>query len=592
MLLTVMKIFFHHKRWDMKISLDRVLWRVVAVILLPVFLLCAEVRAAILEVGSGHPYTAIQAAIDAASAGDTVLVYNGVYHEAGIFIDKTITLRSESGAAHTIIDGKSPGDTILRISNSAGAAVIDGFTLKNGVAPGWGDGGGIYCESFSATITNCIIKGNRASYGGGIMCDNYYAHVFSSEVITISNCIISGNSAGSYGGGIFISSYLNADITNCLITGNQGSYPGSGFGIYNWAAMAHITNCTIANNDGIGIYSSGNESYAGLLNCIVWGNTGEQIETQYGIWHGDAWVGWSDIDQDKIIVDGPWDSNTGTYGEDYFFLNGDGNIRQDPQFIRPEARNFQIKESSPCIDSGALTGGGIIAPDTDIRGEERPRGSGFDMGAYESTDADTDGDGVIDAYDNCPYKGNADQTDIDGDWIGDACDNCPNVYNPDQTDTDGDGIGDACDNCPYAYNPDQADTDGDGIGDACDNCPYAYNPDQADADGDGIGDACDPDIDSDGIPNEIDNCPYAYNPDQADRDHDGVGDACDWCPDDPNKTTAGACGCGVADTDSDGDGVADCIDNCPAVFNPDQADIDGDGIGDACDKDNQCLPFT
>ncbi|MBN1492339.1 MAG: hypothetical protein JXA69_20670 [Phycisphaerae bacterium] len=56
----------------------------------------------------------------------------------------------------------------------------------------------------------------------------------------------------------------------------------------------------------------------------------------------------------------------------------------------------------------------------------------------------------------------------------------------------------------------------------------------------------------------------------------------DLCPDDPNKTEPGDCGCGVPDTDTDGDGVADCIDNCPTVFNPDQTDSDGDGVGDAC----------
>lgn len=57
----------------------------------------------------------------------------------------------------------------------------------------------------------------------------------------------------------------------------------------------------------------------------------------------------------------------------------------------------------------------------------------------------------------------------------------------------------------------------------------------------------------------------------------------DACPDDPNKTQAGICGCGAADTDTDGDGLADCQDNCIEVANADQIDTDGDGQGDACE---------
>jgi hypothetical protein len=55
------------------------------------------------------------------------------------------------------------------------------------------------------------------------------------------------------------------------------------------------------------------------------------------------------------------------------------------------------------------------------------------------------------------------------------------------------------------------------------------------------------------------------------------------CPDDPNKTHPGICGCGVADTDTDSDGTPDCNDNCPNTANPEQEDTDGNGIGDACD---------
>lgn len=36
-----------------------------------------------------------------------------------------------------------------------------------------------------------------------------------------------------------------------------------------------------------------------------------------------------------------------------------------------------------------------------------------------------------------------------------------------------------------------------------------------------------PDRDKDGVPDFKDNCPDVYNPDQADSDHNGIGDACD-----------------------------------------------------------------
>ncbi|RMF78009.1 MAG: hypothetical protein D6744_10585 [Planctomycetota bacterium] len=45
----------------------------------------------------------------------------------------------------------------------------------------------------------------------------------------------------------------------------------------------------------------------------------------------------------------------------------------------------------------------------------------------------------------------------------------------------------------------------------------------------------------------------------ADRDGDGTPDADDGCPDDPQKTAPGDCGCGVADVDADENGVSDCL---------------------------------
>lgn len=49
----------------------------------------------------------------------------------------------------------------------------------------------------------------------------------------------------------------------------------------------------------------------------------------------------------------------------------------------------------------------------------------------------------------------------------------------------------------------------------------------------------------------------------VDTDKDGTLDCEDDCPNDPNKTAPGECGCGVEDKDSDNDGTVDCKDECP-----------------------------
>lgn len=239
---------------------------------------------------------------------------------------------------------------------------------------------------------------------------------------------------------------------------------------------------------------------------------------------------------------------------------------------------------------------------------------------------DTDGDGIADAFDNCPLLFNADQADADGDGVGDVCDNCPDTSNADQIDSDGDLIGDACDLCPGE--DDRTDCDADGVpdcaavrddpaldcnangipdicdlaegraGDANDNgiIDECEEP-VADCNGNGVEDAEDltagtsSDCNANGVPDECDiaggassdcnannvpdeceieagtsdDCDADGVPDecQADRDGDGLIDACDGCPDDPEKADPGICGCGQPDEDTDGDGVADCEDLCP-----------------------------
>jgi outer membrane protein OmpA-like peptidoglycan-associated protein len=136
---------------------------------------------------------------------------------------------------------------------------------------------------------------------------------------------------------------------------------------------------------------------------------------------------------------------------------------------------------------------------------------------------DTDGDGILDKYDECP--------DVPGlaEFNG-----CP--------DTDGDGIPDHLDECPdvpgLAEFNGCPDTDGDGIPDHLDECPDV--PGLAEFNG------C-PDTDGDGIPDHLDECPDVPGPKEnkgcpwPDRDGDGVPDHLDKCPDVPGPASNNGC---------------------------------------------------
>jgi len=143
-----------------------------------------------------NDYATIQAAIDAAEPGDTILVSPGTYSE-NLRITKALTVRSTDGAEETIIDGTS--SYIVIISHSD--VTFEGFTVTNPEYDGGADASGILVETVTEPISNVQILNNivtRVRSETGTTPSMYGATGINigyatTKGFTLSNIVISGN---------------------------------------------------------------------------------------------------------------------------------------------------------------------------------------------------------------------------------------------------------------------------------------------------------------------------------------------------------------------------------------------------------------
>jgi hypothetical protein len=182
-------------------------------------------------ISSGATLTISNCAI----SGNSILTTDGLQHSgAGIYNAGTMTIvNSTVNNNQALIGGFFPpyGGGI---SNDVGTLTIQNTTISENTAAGYG--GGVYNDSTVGSLTaiNSTIRGNTASGGGGIFGG-----------ATIINCTISGNSATFEGGGIF----GGGTISNCTISGNMTTVGHSrGGGI---SGSGTITNSTFSDNVSI-----------------------------------------------------------------------------------------------------------------------------------------------------------------------------------------------------------------------------------------------------------------------------------------------------------------------------------------------------
>jgi hypothetical protein len=279
----------------------------------------------------------IQGGINGAVNGDTVLVAPGTYYEHINFRGKAILVASEAGAESTIISKAGNGIEIVKfVSGEDTSSVLDGFTVQNA----YSQFGAIKIYDASATIRNCIIRGNHGYVGynwatGGISCTN--------SPSIIENNIVYGNSSSGVGGGIGCFRSAFTRIRNNVVYGNSASYLGGGIVCFEASHISILDNTIVGNVQQSGL-GGGVACYA-CDNIIVTNNILTD-NNAWGVYFQEVPLVQPEV---EITYNDAWNNVTGNY---LGVTPGEGCITADPIFCNPSDTNFYLYYASPCLGAG------------------------------------------------------------------------------------------------------------------------------------------------------------------------------------------------------------------------------------------------
>ncbi len=312
---------------------------------------------------------------------------------------KNLTLAG-AGASSTIIDGGG----IDRVFHVTGAFTVNisGVTVRNGRVAGVAvDGGGLYNNGGTLTITNSTFSGNSASgnnNGGGIfnnidstttITNSTFSGnsagisggvggsggsgggLFNSGTLTVTKSTFSGNSAfdSSFGGGGIYSDYGTVTIGNSTFSSNTAA--GSGGGLYHTGGSATITNSTFSGNSASGSNGGGINRAGGVGETVTLRNTIVANSTTGGNCAGTIIDGGNNLD------------SANTCG---FTTNAKINTNPNLGVLTGSPQYFPLNSGSAAIDAGSNTVC-AAAPvnNASQNGVTRPMpiGGTCDIGSYE-----------------------------------------------------------------------------------------------------------------------------------------------------------------------------------------------------------------
>jgi len=311
-------------------------------------------------------YGTIQAAINAAENGDTVLVVRGTYEENIDFLGKTILVTSnwiftgdQDDVDQTIITGETGTHVVSFVNGETSETRLVGFTIRNDNVVN-GNGGGIYIEDASPNIEHCVITGIELAgdgIGGGAYCTGSTSIFYW--------CVFYRNSAA--GGGAFGALNSNLIFHYCLFYGNTAV---SGGAFYASTSDLSFFNCTTSKNSAI---DGEDDGYGGafyietsvelsFLNSIFWHDTPQEIFCNNEGADSRVITSWSVIEGGINAI-----ANRRVCDTELWDVS---NLDEDPFFVDEDNDDFHLTEDSPCIDQG------------DPRSDPDPDGTRRDIGVF------------------------------------------------------------------------------------------------------------------------------------------------------------------------------------------------------------------
>ena len=275
----------------------------------------------------------------------------------------------ELTVTHSVFQGNEAQGAGGAIYQSWGSASLSDCIVRGNSSLRAGGGCCFYGRDH-LFILGCVFSGNRASHGGGLLS--------TADECRISSSVFSGNDAKGYGGAV-CSGYSDiVQMTNCTCVGNKASF-GSFLSVNHWLSTeinsrVCVGNCIIRNS-GQEIFNINNHSHLNVRYTKI-------ERSPSSVYDPANTIIWEDgnIDADPCFVDpGYWDAN-GTTGDpnNDVFVEGDYHLRSQAGRWDPVSEAWiQDDVTSPCIDAGD--------PNSRIGYEPFPNGGVINMGAYGGT---------------------------------------------------------------------------------------------------------------------------------------------------------------------------------------------------------------